>query len=71
MLSGTMAEMAHFSFPYNFTIPNSEFRNSHHEFWNSEFGIAKYNYAMWESGNSLSTSEGILNLQTKTEGSTT
>ena len=23
-----MAQMAHFSFPYYFTIPNSEFRNS-------------------------------------------
>ena len=32
---GTMAPMAHFSFPYFFTIPNSEFRNLHYEFRNS------------------------------------
>ena len=32
----TMAQMAHFSFPYYFTIPNSEFRNLHYEFRNSE-----------------------------------
>ena len=38
----TMAQMAHFSFPYYFTIPNSEFRNLHDEFRNSEFGIVKY-----------------------------
>ena len=40
-----MAQMAHFSFPYYFTIPNSEFRilnsesefrNLHYEFRNSE-----------------------------------
>ena len=34
----TMAQMAHFSFPYYLTIPNSEFRNLHYmyEFRNSE-----------------------------------
>ena len=36
-----MAQMAHFAFLY-FTIPNSEFRNLHYEFRNSEFGIVKY-----------------------------
>ena len=38
----TMAQMAYFPFPYYFTIPNSEFRNLHCEFRNSEFGIVKY-----------------------------
>ena len=31
--------MAYFSFPYYFTIPNSEFRNSYYEFRNSRFRI--------------------------------
>ena len=31
----TMAQMAHFSFPYYFTIPNSEFRILNSEFRNS------------------------------------
>ena len=45
----TMAQMAHFSFPYYFTIPNSELRilNSDFQIPNfalriSEFGIVKY-----------------------------
>ena len=33
----TMAQMAHFSFPYYFAIPNSEFRIK-----NSEFRIPKF-----------------------------
>ena len=38
----TMAQMAHFSFPYYFTIPNSEFRIPKFELRISEFGIVKY-----------------------------
>ena len=34
-----MAQMAHFSFPYNFTIPNSEFRISKFALRILEFGI--------------------------------
>ena len=47
---------------------NSELRiprNSYYEFRNSEV------YVMWASGNSYSTLEGILNLQTKPKGSMT
>ena len=40
LLYSTMAQMAHFSFPYYFTIPNSEFRNFALRI--SEFGIVKY-----------------------------
>ena len=38
-LKSTMAQMAHFSFPYYFTFPNSEFRILNFEFriLNSEF----------------------------------
>ena len=38
----TMAQMAHFLFPYYFTIPNSEFRISKFALRISEFGIVKY-----------------------------
>ena len=38
----TMAQMAHFSFPYYFTIPNSEFRIPKFALRISEFGIVKY-----------------------------
>ena len=38
----TMAQMAHFSFPYNFTIPNSAFRIPKFALRISEFGIVKY-----------------------------
>ena len=38
----TMAQMAHFSFPYYFTIPNYEFRISKFALRISEFGIVKY-----------------------------
>ena len=63
----TMAQMTHFSFPYYFTIPNSEFRNLHYN-----FGIRNCEvYIIWASGNSQSTLEGILNSQAKTKGSTT
>ena len=38
----------------------------------TNFGIRNHEvYVMWASGNSLSTLEGILNLQTRTKGSTT
>ena len=37
-----MAQMAHFSFPYYFTIPNSEFRIPKFALRISEFGIVKY-----------------------------
>ena len=70
--------MAHFSFPYYFTIPNSEFRIVHSEFRIpkfalriSEFGIRNCEvFVIWASGDRLSTLEGILNLQTKTKGNT-
>ena len=66
----TITQMAHFSFSYYFTIPNSEFRNLHYEF--REFGIRNCEvYVIWTSGTRVSTLEGILNLQTKTKGSTT
>ena len=38
----TTAQMAHFSFPYYFTIPNSEFRIPKFALRISEFGIVKY-----------------------------
>ena len=38
----TMAQMAHFSFPYYFTIPNSEFRIPKFALRITEFGIVKY-----------------------------
>ena len=38
----TMAQMAHFSFPYYFTIPNSECRIPKFALRISEFGIVKY-----------------------------
>ena len=39
VIKNMMAQMAHFSFPYYFTIPNSEFRipNSEFRIPNSEF----------------------------------
>ena len=43
---GTMAQMSHFSIPYYFTIPNSEFRNLHYEFRNSELWSI-YNMGKW------------------------
>ena len=68
----TMAQMAHFSFPYYFTIPNSEFRIPKFALRISEFGIRNCEvYIIWASGNSQSTLEGILNSQAKTKGSTT
>ena len=39
---GSMAQMAQFSFPYYFTIPNSEFGNLHYEFRNSELWSIYY-----------------------------
>ena len=64
-LFSTMAQMAHFSFPYYFTIPNSEICTTN-------FGIRNYEvYIIWASDNSQSTLEGILNSQAKTKGSTT
>ena len=39
LLSTNMAQMAHFSFPYYFTIPNSEFRIPKFALRISEFGI--------------------------------
>ena len=36
-----MAQMAHFSFPYYFTIPNSEFWIPNFALRISEFGIVK------------------------------
>ena len=69
-----MAQMAHFSFPYYFTIPNSEFRilNPNSEICTTNFGIRNCEvYVMWTSGNRYSTLEGILNLHTKTKDSTT
>ena len=57
-----MAQMAHFSFPYYFPIPNSEFRILKSEFGTTNFGIRNCDvYVMRASGNSLSTLEGILN----------
>ena len=41
-LYSTMAQMAHFSFPYYFTIPKSEFRIPKFALRISEFGIVKY-----------------------------
>ena len=38
----TIAQMDHFSFPYYFTIPNSEFRIPKFALRISEFGIVKY-----------------------------
>ena len=38
----TMAQMAHFSFPYYFTIPNFEFRIPKVALRISDFGIVKY-----------------------------
>ena len=48
----TMAQMAHFSFPYYFTIPNSEFRilNSEFRILNSEFRIPKFALRISEFG---------------------
>ena len=49
----TMAQMAHFSFPYYFTIPNSEFRIPKFALRISEFGIRNCEvYVVWASGNS-------------------
>ena len=38
----TMAQMGHFSFPYYFTVPNSEFQIPTFALPISEFGIVKY-----------------------------
>ena len=46
--SNTMAQMAHFSFPYYFPIPNSEFRNLHCEFRIRNCEV----YVVWAIGNS-------------------
>ena len=49
----TMAQMAHFSFPYYFTIPNSELRIPNFALRISEFGIRNCEvYVVWASGNS-------------------
>ena len=65
-----MAQMAHFSFPYCFTIPNSEFRILNSEICTTNFGIRNCEeYVMWASGNRLSTLEDTLNLQTQIKGS--
>ena len=42
MLESTMAQMAHFSFSYYFTILNSKFRIPKFALRISEFGIVKY-----------------------------
>ena len=42
----TMAQMAHFSFPYYFTIPNSEICTANFGIWNCEVHV------VWASGNS-------------------
>ena len=45
--------MAHFSFPYYFTIPNSEFRIPKFALRISEFGIRNCEvYVVWANGNS-------------------
>ena len=68
----TMAQIAHFSFPYYFTIPNSEFRIPEFALRISELGIRNCEvYMIWASGNSQSTLEGILSSQAKTKGATT
>ena len=70
ILITTMAQMAHFSFIYYFTILNSEFRIPNFEICTTNFGIRNCEvYVMWASGNRLSTLEGILNLQTQIKGS--
>ena len=52
-LISTMAQMAHFSFAYHFTIPNSEFRIPKFALRISEFGIRNCEvYIIWASGNS-------------------
>ena len=54
----TMAQMAHFSYPYYYIIPNSEFRIPKSEFRifeirTTNFGIRNCAvYVMWENGNS-------------------
>ena len=61
-LDSAMTQMAHFSSPYYFTIPNSEFRIQNSEICTTNFGIRNCEvYVVWASGNSLSTLEGILN----------
>ena len=46
-----MAQMAHISFPYYFTIPNSEFRIPKFALRISEFRIRNREvYIMWVSG---------------------
>ena len=58
--------MAHFSFPYYFTIPNFEFWFPNSEICTTNSGIRNCEvYVMWTNGHRLSTLEGILNLQTK------
>ena len=48
----TMAQMAHFSSPYYFTIPNSEFRILNSEICTMNFGIRNCEvYVMCASGN--------------------
>ena len=52
-LNSTMVQMAHFSFPYYFTIPNSEFRIPKFALRISEFEIRNCEvYIIWASGNS-------------------
>ena len=46
----TVAQMAHFLFPYHFTIPNSEFRITKFALRISEFELWSI-YLMWASGN--------------------
>ena len=53
-------------------LHNSEARILSSEICTANFGIRNCEiYVVWSSGNSESTLEGILNLQTKTRGSTT
>ena len=60
--------MAHVSFPYYFTIPNSEFRIPKFALRIPEFGIRNCEvHVVWASGNSYTTLKGILNSQTKTK----
>ena len=47
----TMAQMAHFSFPYYFTIPNSEFRILNSEICTANFGIRNFEVlVIWAGG---------------------
>ena len=50
-MATTMAQMANFSFPYYFNIPNSEFRIPNSEICTTNFGIRNCEvYVMWANG---------------------